>query len=156
MFIEFLYELRRHRVPVGTQEAVALARALESGLHDSSLDGFYDVARALCVHSETHLDAFAQAVLAHFKGVEPLGQAPGEELLEWLRQASAKRPRERTPEESAALDALDVEALQALFEQRMREQRRRHQGGDRWIGTRGTSPFGNAGRAAVEGFRVEG
>ena len=156
MFVPFLYELRRHRVPVGAQEAVALARALEVELHDSSLDGFYDVARALCVHTEAHLDAFDQAFLAHFKGIESAGQALAEELLEWLRQASAKPARDRTPEESEALEALDVAELQALFERRMREQRRRHEGGDRWIGTRGTSPFGNAGRTAVEGFRIEG
>ncbi len=65
MFVDFLYELRRRKVPVGTQEAVALARALERGLHESSLDGFYHVARALLIHSEAHLDAFDQAFLAH-------------------------------------------------------------------------------------------
>ncbi|HEY1417772.1 MAG TPA: VWA containing CoxE family protein, partial [Myxococcaceae bacterium] len=157
MFVEFLYQLRRHKVPVGAQEALALARALEAGLHDSSLEGFYDVARALCVHTEAHLDAFDQAFLAHFKGIEAKGAALAEELLQWLRDAARKPPRERTPEEAAALDALDAATLQALFEQRMREQRERHDGGNRWIGTRGTSPFGNAGKAnAPEGFRIEG
>jgi uncharacterized protein len=157
MFVGFLYELRRRKVPVGAQEALALARALETGLHDSSLEGFYDVARALCVHTEAHLDAFDQAFLAHFKGIEEKGQALAEELLEWLRQAADKPPRERSAEESAALDALDAATLQALFEQRMREQRERHDDGNRWIGTRGTSPFGNAGKAAApEGFRIEG
>ena len=58
MIVPFIYELRARKVPVGTQEAVALAKALSMGLHESSLDGFYHVARALCVHSETHLDAF--------------------------------------------------------------------------------------------------
>jgi len=61
MFIGFLYELRSRKVPVGTQEAVALAQALKAGLHDSSLEGFYDVARALLIHDEKHLDAFDQA-----------------------------------------------------------------------------------------------
>ena len=138
MFVGFLYELRRRKVPVGAQEALALAQALGAGLHDSSLDGFYDVARALCVHTEAHLDAFDQAFLAHFKGIEEKGEALAEELLQWLREAAAKPPRDRTAEESAALDALDVAALQALFERRMREQRERHDGGDRWSGTRGT------------------
>ncbi|HZW89083.1 MAG TPA: VWA domain-containing protein, partial [Myxococcaceae bacterium] len=157
MFVGFLYELRRRKVPVGAQEALALARALETGLHDSSLEGFYDVARALCVHTEAHLDAFDQAFLAHFKGIEEKGEALAEELLQWLRDAAAKPPRERTPEESAALDALDAATLQALFERRIREQRERHDGGNRWIGTRGTSPFGSAGGAgAPEGFRIEG
>ncbi|MGZ6130448.1 MAG: vWA domain-containing protein [Myxococcaceae bacterium] len=155
MFVGFLYELRRRKVPVGAQEA--LVRALETGLHDSSLEGFYDVARALCVHTEVHLDAFDQAFLAHFKGIEEKGQALAGELLEWLQQAADKPPRERSAEESAALDALDAATLQALFEQRMREQRERHDEGNRWIGTRGTSPFGNAGKAAAPvGFRIEG
>jgi uncharacterized protein with von Willebrand factor type A (vWA) domain len=70
MFVPFLYELRRRKVKVGLQEATALARALSMGLHDSSLDGFYHVARALCVHSETDLDAFDEAFLFHFKGIE--------------------------------------------------------------------------------------
>jgi uncharacterized protein len=157
MFVGFLYELRRRKIPVGAQEALSLARALEAGLHDSSLEGFYDVARALCVHSEAHLDAFDQAFLAHFKGIEEKGQALAGELLDWLREAAEKPPRQRSAAESAALDALDAATLQALFEQRMREQRRRHDEGQRWIGTRGTSPFGNAGKAgAPEGFRIEG
>lgn len=95
MFVGFLYELRRRKVPVGAQEALALARALETGLHDSSLEGFYDVARALCVHTEAHLDAFDQAFLAHFKGIEEKGQALAGELLEWLQQAADKPPREQ-------------------------------------------------------------
>ena len=57
MFTDFLFELRRRKVPVGTQEAISLARALELGLHESSLDGFYNVARALLIHNEAHLDA---------------------------------------------------------------------------------------------------
>ena len=61
MIVPFIYELRAREVPVGTQEAVALAQALAQGLHQCSLDGFYHVARALLVHSEAHLDAFDQA-----------------------------------------------------------------------------------------------
>ena len=58
MFVDFLYELRKRKVPVGTQEAVALAEAISKGLHESSLDGFYQVSRALMIHSEQHLDDF--------------------------------------------------------------------------------------------------
>src|SRR6218665_989799 len=100
MFLPFLYELRRRGVPVGAQEAVALAGALKAGLHDSSLDGFYHVARALLVHAETHLDASHQAFLAHFKGVEAAGQQLTDELLEWLQDARERRelsPEERGP-----------------------------------------------------------
>jgi uncharacterized protein len=130
MFVGFLYELRRRKVPVGTQEAVALARALEAGLHDSSLDGFYEVARALLVHSEAHLDAFDQAFLAHFKGVPDQGDALLAELLGWLEEAEAKDYRERTPEEEAALLALGPEALRQLFASRMRQQQRRRPQGN--------------------------
>lgn len=129
MFTGFLYELRRRKVPVGTQEAVALARALEVGLHDSSLDGFYDVSRALLVHNEAHLDAFDQAFLAHFKGIEDQGDALLEELLGWLEEAARRPPGERTPEEEAVLEALEPEALRRLYQARMRERERRQREG---------------------------
>jgi len=70
-FVPFLYELRARKVKVGAQEALALAKALAFGLHDSSLDGFYHVARAICVHRESDLDKFDEAFLAHFKGIAP-------------------------------------------------------------------------------------
>ena len=69
MIVPFLYALRRRKLPVGTLEAVNLARALSLGLHASSLDGFYEVARALLVHSEQHLDDFDMAFAEHFRGV---------------------------------------------------------------------------------------
>jgi uncharacterized protein with von Willebrand factor type A (vWA) domain len=128
MFVGFLYELRRRKVPVGAQEANALAQALEAGLHDSSLDGFYEVAKALLVHSEAHLDAFDQAFLAHFKGIETAGDVLLAELLEWLEQAAAKDVQDRTPEEEGALAALEPSALRALFLRRMAEQDRRGRG----------------------------
>lgn len=155
MFLDFLYELRKRKVPVGTHEAVALAHALEAGLHDSSLDGFYHVARALLVHSEAHLDAFDQAFLAHFHHVENAGLELTRELLEWLKDARRRR-EDLTPEEAALLEKLDLEALEQLYQERLREQRERHDGGNRWIGTGGTSPFGNQGLAARDGFRVGG
>src|SRR3954469_22935756 len=128
MFIPFLYELRSLKVPVGTQEAIALAQALELGLHDSSLDGFYDVARALLVHSEVQLDAFDQAFAKHFKGVELQAIEIHRELLEWLKQAQGER-RKLTDEEPKLLEALDRASLEKLFEQRLREQKERHDGG---------------------------
>jgi hypothetical protein len=153
MFLPFLYELRRRGVPAGAQEALALAKALKAGLHDSSLDGFYHVARALLVHAEVHLDAFDQAFMAHFKGVELAGQQLTQELLDWLKEA--RQRRDLTPEERALLEQLDAEALEKLFEERLREQRERHDGGTRWIGTGGASPFGHSGNPR-EGIRVGG
>lgn len=153
MFLPFLYELRRRGVPVGTQEALALAGALHAGLHDSSLDGFYHVARSLLVHSETHLDAFDQAFLAHFKGVESAGLELTRELMDWLREARERK--DLTPEEQELLNSLDEEALRRLFEERLREQRERHDQGNRWVGTGGSSPFGNNGHGQ-QGNRVGG
>ena len=155
MFLGFFYELRRRKVPVGMGEAIALARALESGLHESALDGFYHVARSLLVHSEAHLDAFDQAFLAHFKGIEEQGQALADELLAWLKEAK-EHPGNLTPEELAMLEQFDAARLFEMFEERQREQKARHDGGNTWIGTAGTSPFGNQGRAAREGVRVGG
>ncbi len=153
MFVGFLYELRALKVPVGTQEAIALAEALKHGLHDSSLDGFYDVARALLCHSENQLDAFDVAFAKHFKGVELTALEIHEQLLEWLKNARPKH--ELTPEELALIEQLDRDALEKLFEQRLKEQKERHDGGNKWIGTGGSSPFGHSG-AARDGIRVGG
>jgi uncharacterized protein with von Willebrand factor type A (vWA) domain len=151
MFVPFLFELRSRKVKVGAQEAMALARALAAGLHESSLDGFYHVARALCVHREGDLDAFDQAFSAHFRGVELASAKMIDELEQWLKDP--KMRRELTDEERALLQSLDMDELRKLFEQRLREQKERHDGGNRWIGTGGTSPFGANG-AHPTGMRV--
>lgn len=153
MFLPFFYELRRRGLKVGAQEALALAGALRAGLHDSHLDGFYHVARALLVHSETQLDAFDQAFLAHFQGVETASLELTQELLNWLEEAR-ERP-DLSPEEVALLEQLDPEEIRRLFEERLKEQKERHDGGNRWVGTGGTSPFGNNGFGR-EGIRVGG
>jgi len=154
MFVPFVYELRSRGVPVGMQEAINLAEVLEAGLHDSSLEGFYDVAKAVLVHSETHLDDFDQAFLKHFKGVEVQAKKLKEELLDWLAEAK-EGMRELTDAERELLEKYDLEELQRLFHERMNEQDERHDGGNKWIGTGGTSPFGHSG-AAREGIRVGG
>lgn len=153
MFIPFIYRLRKHGIPVGAQEAVGLARALAHGLHDNSLDGFYYVARAMMVHREGHLDAFDQAFLAEFRGVEGKHIRLKEELLEWLEDAKT-RLEDLTDEERELAEALDIDELKKLFEERMAEQKERHDKGDKWIGTEGKSEFGNAARKGKKGMRV--
>ncbi|MRG93002.1 vWA domain-containing protein [Polyangium spumosum] len=143
MFLDFLYELRARKVPVGTQEAVALGHALKKGLHDASLEGFYHVARALCVHSEAHLDDFDLAFAKTFRGVHVEAKKIAEELQAWLRDP--KQLRQLSEEEKAMIEALDLEEVLRQFEERLREQKERHDGGNRWIGTGGTSPFGRNG-----------
>lgn len=154
MFHGFLHELRRRKVPVGLHEAVALAAALKAGLHQSSLDGFYFVARSLLVHSEAHLDAFDQAFAHHFRGVEDAAIELTRELLDWLRDAQGER-RSLTDEERALFEQLSLAELEAMFRQRLSEQKERHDGGARWIGTGGKSPFGHGG-APRPGFRIGG
>ncbi len=151
VFVPFLYELRAKKVKVGLQEAMALAHALARGLHESSLDGFYHVARALCVHRESDLDSFDEAFGSHFRGIAAESIKLLDELEDWL--ADMKERRDLTPEELASLQALDMEELRKQFEERLREQKERHDGGNRWIGTGGTSPFG-AGGTNPAGIRV--
>ncbi|MEB2310262.1 MAG: VWA domain-containing protein [Polyangiaceae bacterium] len=144
MVVPFIYELRKKRLKVGAQEAVQLSRALELGLHESTLDGFYYLARALFVHSEADLDKFDEAFLAHFKGIVTETAQLLDELEEWLKDP--KTLENLSPEALAAIKELSPEELRKLFEERLREQKERHDGGSKWIGTGGTSPFGTGGQ----------
>jgi uncharacterized protein with von Willebrand factor type A (vWA) domain len=141
--VPFLYQLRKRKLKVGLQEAVQLSRALSLGLHDSSLDGFYYLSRALLVHRESDLDRFDEAFLEHFRGVVVDSQKLTDELDAWLKDP--KILESLSDAELAAIKHLTPDELRALFEQRLREQRERHEGGDRWIGTGGKSPFGTGG-----------
>lgn len=151
MFLSLVYRLREMGVPVGSQESVALAQALGAGLHDNSPVGFYHTARALLIHHEGHLDAFDRAFLAEYAGIT--GDYPvKEELLEWLAATAEGVPPDlQFPE----LDAEQIDELKREFERRLAEQKERHDGGNYWIGTRGSSPFGNSGTPRP-GIRVGG
>jgi uncharacterized protein len=151
VLVTLLGELRRRRVKVGLHEAVAIARALSLGLHDSSLRGFYHVARALCVHSEADLDAFDEAFHASFGSAPQASLELATGIDEWLRDPIARRTL--SEDELAMLEHLDAEQLRRLFDLRLREQKERHDGGSTWIGTGGTSPFGAQG-AHPTGVRV--
>jgi uncharacterized protein len=144
VIVPFLYELRERKLKVGSQEAILLARALSLGLHGSSLDGFYYLARALLVHRESDLDKFDEAFLAHFKGIIVESKKAIDALEEWLKDP--KVLESLSDEQRAMLKDLSAEELRELFEQRLREQQGRHEGGNRWIGTGGTSPFGTGGQ----------
>src|SRR3954469_7072311 len=109
MFVEFLYELRKRGVKVGPQEALALSDALAMELHDTTLDGFYDVARALLVHREQDLDAFDTAFAAYFEGIEAESIELTDELLEWLKNEAPRR--ELSDEERQMLESLDLEEV---------------------------------------------
>src|ERR1700730_4737876 len=152
MFVPFLYELRDRGVKVGAQEALSLAEALGLGLHKGTLDGFYEVARALCVHREQDLDAFDRAFAHHFRGVPDDALALTEELLQWLEQPAAKR--QLTELEKQILERLDLAQARERLRQRLLEQRERHDGGNRGGGAGGAPPPG--GGAAPGGARESG
>jgi uncharacterized protein with von Willebrand factor type A (vWA) domain len=143
MLLELLYELRARRVKVGLGEWLALMEALARGLHDSSLTGFYHLARSLLCHSEAQFDAFDEAFALVFQGVEGEAFTVTEEILEWL--ADPARLLYLSAEERARLEALDLDELRRRLEERLREQREDHRGGHRFIGSGGTSPFGQGG-----------
>src|SRR2546428_9464034 len=145
MFVPFLYELRDRGVKVGAQEALSLAQSLGLGLHRGTLDGFYEVARALCVHREQDLDAFDRAFAHHFRGVPDDALALTEELLEWLEQPAAKR--RLTELERQLLERIDLAEARERLRARLAEQRERHDRGQRWGGTAGAAaPHDRGGR----------
>ncbi len=151
MLIDFLFELRARKIPVSTHEWMALMEALALGLHDSSVDGFYRLCRTICVKDIALYDAYDEAFLAYFKDIHVSALQLTEELRNWLNDPRALE--QLTPEQRAALAELDFDKLRELFEQRLKEQKERHDGGNRWIGTGGTSPFGSNGKHPT-GMRV--
>ncbi len=152
LFAELFYGLRQAGVQVGLGEWMTLMRALASGTVRPELTDFYYVARAVLVKSETQFDTWDQVFAAVFGGAE-MPTKLARELLDWLADPIARL--QLSPEELAAMERLPLERLRALFEQRLREQRERHDGGDRWVGTGGRSPFGHGG-ANPAGVRVGG
>ncbi len=152
MFLTFFYELRDEGVPVGVNEWLLMMRALERGLHGSSLERFYNVSRACLVKSEAFYDGFDRAFLKVFKGIE--GSLDIEdELLEWLKDPKNFQPL--TDEQRALLEKLSSDELMRKFMERLAEQTERHDGGDKWVGTGGRSPFGHGGEHPT-GIRVGG
>ncbi len=152
MFLDFFYALKKHKVPVSLTEWLTLMEALDQGHALSSLDVFYHLARALLVKSETYYDQYDQAFAACFGGVltDP---AVTDQVMAWLEDPLTRPAMD--PELLAALNAMSLEELRRLFEERLREQKERHDGGGRWIGTGGFSPFGHSG-VHPGGVRVGG
>ncbi|MCC6306715.1 MAG: VWA domain-containing protein [Rhodobacteraceae bacterium] len=155
MFLPFFAALRGHGVPVTLAEFLAFLEGLGRGLATLDTEAFYDLARLTMVKDERHLDRFDQAFRASFAGLGTLAPAAVLAALElpaeWLRKLAE---RHLTEEERRAVAALGgFEALMATLRQRLAEQEGRHQGGPKWIGTAGTSPFGAWGYNP-EGVRI--
>jgi hypothetical protein len=153
MFVDFFLELRQARIPVSLREYLTLLEGVGAGVAGRSVDDFYYLARAALVKDERNLDKFDRVFGHCFKGLEYLAEvmAIDEIPTEWL-QALAERVL--TDEEKALVESLGGwDKLMETLKQRLEEQKERHQGGKKWIGTGGTSPFGAMGYNP-EGVRI--
>ena len=157
MLIDFFYTLRAAKLPVSVKEFLTLLEALQAqvvgpGSDACSLDDFYFLSRITLVKDEKHFDKFDRAFGAYFKGVEMLTDFTKEVPLDWLEKILQK---ELTAEQKAAIEKMGWDELMETLKKRLEEQKERHEGGNKWIGTGGTSPFGNGGYNP-QGIRIGG
>ncbi|MDQ3059507.1 MAG: VWA domain-containing protein [Pseudomonadota bacterium] len=155
MLIDFFYTLRAAKLPVSVKEYLMLLEALQAGVVGPnsgqpgpdgeetdaaySIDDFYYLSRTILVKDEKHYDKFDRAFAAYFKGVEMLADFTKEIPLEWLRK---NLELELSPEDKAKIEKMGWDELMETLKKRFEEQKERHEGGSKWIGTGGTSPFG--------------
>jgi uncharacterized protein len=152
MFVAFFHELKTAGVPVTLREYLTLMEAMEQDLAGRRVEDFYYLARTALVKDERNLDKFDRVFGHVFKGLESMSEALTPEIpTEWLKKLAEKYLTEEERKEIEAVGGLDK--LLELLRQRMREQKGRHQGGKKWIGTAGTSPFGAYGYNP-EGVRI--
>lgn len=152
MLLNLFNEMRAAKVPVSLRELLDLINALEQRVTFADMDEFYFLARTILVKDERHFDKFDRAFSAYFNGLQDLDQHL-EALIpeEWLRK---EFERSLSAEERAQIQSLGgLDKLIDAFKQRLEEQNARHAGGNKWIGTGGTSPFGSGGYNP-EGIRV--
>ncbi len=151
MLAGFFLKLKDHKIPVSIKEYLMLIEGMKKRVISPSVDEFYYLARATLVKDESNYDKFDRAFGEFFKGIEALAGATVDVPLEWLvKQVELHL----SPEEKALIEALGGwEKLMEEFKKRLEEQKGRHQGGSKWIGTGGTSPFGAYGYNP-EGIRI--
>ena len=167
MLIDFFYTLRAAKLPVSVKEFLTLLEALKLGVvgpktapsgdaaaepSGYKIDDFYYLSRATLVKDEKHYDKFDRAFAAYFKGIELVTDFTKDVPLDWLRQTLEKY---LSPEEKAAIEKMGWDELMETLKKRLEEQKERHEGGSKWIGTGGTSPFGNSGYNP-QGIRIGG
>ncbi|MCW9044157.1 MAG: VWA domain-containing protein [Pseudopelagicola sp.] len=155
MFLPFFENLRSGGVPVSLREYLSFLEGVKSGLTTYDIDAFYYLARATMVKDERNLDKFDRAFAATFSGLEAISTQDMVNAVdipeEWLRKMAEKH---LSPEEMAEIDALGgFDKLMETLKERLKDQEGRHQGGNKWIGTAGTSPFGAYGYNP-EGVRI--
>jgi len=158
MLIDFFYTLRSAKLPVSVKEYLTLLEALQADVvgprnpEACSMDDFYFLARTALVKDEKHYDKFDRAFAAYFKGVEMIADFTKPIPADWLRR---EMERILSDEQKANAPKMDWDELMETLRKRLEEQKERHEGGSKWIGTGGTSPFGNSGQNP-QGIRIGG
>ncbi len=158
MLISFFYALRDAKLPVSVKEYLTLLEALKANVvgpanpDACSMDDFYYLARTALVKDEKHFDKFDRAFAAYFKGVEMVADFTQPIPADWLRQ---ELERILSAEQKANAPKMDWDELMETLKKRLEEQKGRHEGGSKWIGTGGTSPFGHGGHNP-QGIRIGG
>ena len=168
MLIDFFYTLRSAKLPVSVKEYLMLLEALQAGVVGPNsgkaddetdanderedegswkIDDFYYLSRTILVKDEKHYDKFDRAFASYFKGVELIADFTKDIPLEWLRK---NLELELSPEDKAKIEKMGWDELMETLKKRFEEQKERHEGGSKWIGTGGTSPFG------ANGFNPQG
>ena len=155
MFLPFFDQLRRHGVPVSLREFLAFLEGMKAGLATYDVEAFYYLARVSMVKDERNIDKFDRAFAAAFKGLENISLDDVLEAVDlpedWLRKMAEKHLSEEEKAEIEAAGGFDK--LMETLKKRLEEQKGRHQGGSKWVGTAGTSPFGAYGYNP-EGVRI--
>ena len=148
MLIDFFFKLKSHKLPVSIKEFLTLLEALQKGVIGSSIDDFYYLARTTMVKDESNFDKFDRAFAEFWEGIEAIPGIEAQIPLDWLLKQAELTLSE---EEKKMIESLGGwEKLMETLKKRLEEQKERHQGGNKWIGTGGTSPFG------AYGFNPEG
>ena len=151
MFLTFFYLLRASGISVSLSEWLTLMEGLRMDLHDSTLSGFYTLCRSVLLHSEADFDRFDQVFLEFFKDVKHVDEVPPE-MLKWLEHPELDLVElERLSE----ITGLSVEEIEKMFAERLKGQDAEHNGGRKWVGTGGFTPFGHRGKK-LGGIRVGG
>lgn len=153
MFLDFFYSLRQNKVPVGTKELLNLLEAIKVNLENCRVEDFYYLSRAILVKSEQHLDTFDLVFGHHFQGKEWIDEGQAEIDEAWIKAQINRTFSQQEIEMLKAMGGFDE--LMQRFKELLEEQKERHEGGNKWIGTGGVSPFGNSGYNP-EGFRIGG
>ena len=151
MLIDFFFILKDAKIPVSIKEFLVLLEAMQKNVSTPSLDDFYYLARMTLVKSESHFDKFDQAFGMYFKGVDRLFEDNPAIPAEWLK----RRMESLTKEQRQQIEKFGYDKLLDRLNHLLKEQKERHEGGSKWIGTGGTSPFGNSG-TNPEGIRIGG